>query len=172
SPPTGRSLSRCGCTHTRKEIVVAHVVHIPTPLRAFTGKQDSVEVEGGTVGEVLAALTAKYPDLQRHLYNEQGRLRHFVNVYVNDDDIRYLEKEATALRDGDTLSIIPSVAGGSGAAGVASTLPALEHDEVERFSRHLILPEVGMEGQRKLKAASVLCIGAGGLGAPSLLYLA
>ncbi len=151
---------------------MAHVVHIPTPLRAFTGKQDSVEVEGGTVGEVLAALTAKYPDLQRHLYNEQGRLRHFVNVYVNDDDIRYLEKEATALRDGDTLSIIPSVAGGSGAAGVASTLPALEHDEVERFSRHLILPEVGMEGQRRLKAASVLCIGAGGLGAPSLLYLA
>src|SRR5690606_41708683 len=85
SPATGRSLWRCGWTHPRKEIVVAHVVHIPTPLRAFTGKQDSVEVEGGTVGEVLAALTAKYPELQRHLYNEQGRLRHFVNVYVNDD---------------------------------------------------------------------------------------
>jgi molybdopterin/thiamine biosynthesis adenylyltransferase/rhodanese-related sulfurtransferase/molybdopterin converting factor small subunit len=151
---------------------VAHVVHIPTPLRAFTGKQDSVEVEGGTVGEVLAALTAKYPDLQRHLYNEQGRLRHFVNIYVNDDDIRYLDREATVLRDGDTLSIIPSVAGGSGSAGVAPALPTLDNDEVERFSRHLILPEVGMEGQRKLKAASVLCIGAGGLGAPSLLYLA
>lgn len=152
---------------------MAHVVHIPTPLRAFTDKLDSVEVEGATVGDVLAGLTAKYPELQRHLYNEQGKLRHFVNIYVNDDDIRYLEKEATSLAAGDTLSIIPSVAGGSGAAdATAPALPSLEHDEVQRFSRHLILPEVGMEGQRRLKAASVLCIGAGGLGSPALLYLA
>jgi adenylyltransferase/sulfurtransferase len=157
----------------RKEIVVAHVVHIPTPLRAFTDKRDTVEVDGATVGEALAGLVAAFPELQRHLYNEQGKLRHFVNVYVNDDDIRYLEKEATPLQPGDSLSIIPSVAGGSGATDVAdSALPALEHDEFQRYSRHLILPEVGLEGQRKLKAASVLCIGAGGLGSPALLYLA
>lgn len=152
---------------------MAHVVHIPTPLRAFTDKHDTVEVDGATVGDVLAGLITRFPDLQRHLYNDQGKLRHFVNIYVNDDDIRYLEKEATALKPGDSLSIIPSVAGGSGATDVAPReLPALEHDEVARYSRHLILPEVGMEGQRKLKAASVLCIGAGGLGSPALLYLA
>ncbi len=152
---------------------MAHAVHIPTPLRAFTDKLDTVEVDGATVGDVLRGLITRFPELQRHLYNEQGRLRHFVNVYVNDDDIRYLEKEATALKPGDALSIIPSVAGGSGTADVAApALPALEHDEVQRYSRHLILPEVGMEGQRKLKAASVLCIGAGGLGSPALLYLA
>jgi sulfur-carrier protein adenylyltransferase/sulfurtransferase len=152
---------------------VAHVVHIPTPLRAYTDKLDTVEVDGATVGDALSHLTTQYPELKKHLYTDEGRLRHFVNIYLNDDDIRYLEKEHTALKDGDSLSIIPSVAGGSGAAGVETpALPTLEHDEVQRFSRHLILPEVGMEGQRKLKAASVLCIGAGGLGSPALLYLA
>lgn len=120
---------------------MAHVVHIPTPLRAFTDKRDTVEVEGATVGDALASLIAAFPELQRHLYNEQGKLRHFVNIYVNDDDIRYLEKEATALKAGDSLSIIPSVAGGSGATDVAEPeLPALEHDEYQRYSRHLILP--------------------------------
>jgi sulfur-carrier protein adenylyltransferase/sulfurtransferase len=151
---------------------VAHLVHIPTPLRPYTDKLDTVEVDGGTVGDALAQLTARYPELKRHLYNEQGRLRHFVNIYVNDDDIRYLEKEATPLKSGDSLSIIPSVAGGSGAGVTTPDLPSLDHDEVQRYSRHLILPEVGLEGQRKLKAASVLCVGAGGLGSPVLLYLA
>ncbi len=150
---------------------MAHTVHIPTPLRQYTDKHDTVQVDGATVGDLLAQLTTTYPELKKHLYNEQGKLRHFVNIYVNDEDIRYLQKEQTALGDSDTISIIPSVAGGSGAA-VATDLPTLGQEEVARYSRHLILPEVGMEGQRKLKAASVLCVGAGGLGAPVLLYLA
>ncbi|MCL4844959.1 MAG: molybdopterin-synthase adenylyltransferase MoeB [Acidobacteria bacterium] len=145
-------------------------IHIPTPLRPFTDHLDVVEVEGATVGEALAGLTAKYADLRRHLYTEEGRLRHFVNVYLNDEDIRYLEKEATPVKPGDTLSIIPSVAGGSEAA--VAMPPVLSHDEVKRYSRHLIMPEVGMDGQRRLKQASVLCIGAGGLGSPAALYLA
>ncbi len=146
-------------------------IHIPTPLRPFTEQLDVVEVDGATVGEVLAGLTTKYGDLRKHLYTDEGRLRHFVNIYLNDDDIRYLEKEATPVGPGDTLSIIPSVAGGSDAA-VAAPLPTLDHDEVKRYSRHLIMPEVGMDGQRRLKQASVLCIGAGGLGSPAALYLA
>ena len=150
---------------------MAHIVHIPTPLRQYTDKHDTVQVEGATIGDLLAQLTTTYPELKKHLYNEQGKLRHFVNIYVNDEDIRYLQKEQTVLGERDTISIIPSVAGGSDAA-VATPLPALEQEEVARYSRHLILPEVGMEGQRRLKAASVLCIGAGGLGAPALLYLA
>ena len=91
-------------------------------------------------------------------------------MYLGDDDIRYLQKEQTPVADGQTLSIIPSVAGGSGAA--TDTLPALSPDEIKRYSRHLILSEVGMDGQRKLKAAKVLCIGAGGLGSPVAMYLA
>jgi len=88
---------------------------------------------------------------------------------VNDEDIRHLDREQTPLSAGDTISIVPSVAGGSGAAVDA---PELTREEVQRYSRHLIMPEVGMDGQRKLKAARVLCVGAGGLGAPASMYLA
>ena len=155
---------------------MANRVLIPTPLRVYAGKQDVVEMEGRTVGELLVNLTTQYSELRKHLYTEDGRLRSFVNVYVNDDDIRYLQKEQTPLRPGDTVSIIPSVAGGVGvptatAASEDQVLPALSHAEVRRYSRHLIMPEVGMEGQRKLKAARALCIGAGGLGSPVALYL-
>jgi len=145
-------------------------VLIPTPLRQYAGKQDAVNLHGGTVGEVLHALTSQYADLRRHLYTDEGKLRSFVNVYVNDDDIRYLNKEATPLKEGDTVSIVPSIAGGS--AGVAAPPVSLSKDEILRYSRHLIMPEVGMEGQLKLKNAKVALIGTGGLGAPLGMYLA
>jgi sulfur-carrier protein adenylyltransferase/sulfurtransferase len=150
---------------------------IPTPLRPYTDKRDAVDAEGATVGELLADLTTKHAGLKGHLYNEEGKLRSFVNVYINDEDIRYLEKELTPVKPGDTVSIIPSVAGGApttidAAPGVNRALPELTNDEVKRYSRHLIMPEVGVDGQRKLKASSVLCIGAGGLGSPVAMYLA
>lgn len=87
-------------------------IQIPSPLRQYTGKQATVDVSGNTVGEALAGLVALHPELKKHLYNDDGKLRAFVNVYVNDEDMRYLQKEATALKDGDTLSIVPSIAGG------------------------------------------------------------
>ncbi len=87
-------------------------IQIPSPLRQYSGKQSSVDVPAGTVGEALAGLVSQHPDLKRHLYNEDGKLRAFVNVYVNDEDMRYLQKEATVLKDGDTISIVPSIAGG------------------------------------------------------------
>ena len=86
---------------------------IPTPLRQYAEKQDSVELPGATVGEVLGALTTRFPDLKKHLYNDEGKLRSFVNVYVNDEDIRYMKKEATPVNGPDTLSIVPSIAGGA-----------------------------------------------------------
>ena len=151
-------------------------VLIPTPLRQYAGKQDSVELTGSTVGEVLTALTTQHPDLRRQLYNDEGKLRSFVNVYLNDEDIRYLEKDATPVKDGDTVSIVPSIAGGSVNAPPEPATPASElaltKDEILRYSRHLIMPEVGTEGQLKLKAAKVLLVGTGGLGAPLGLYLA
>jgi len=85
---------------------------IPTPLRQYTGKQPTVDVEAGTVAEALSGLTARHPELRRHLYTEEGKLRSFVNVYLNDEDVRYLQKEATAIKDGDSISIVPSIAGG------------------------------------------------------------
>jgi molybdopterin/thiamine biosynthesis adenylyltransferase/rhodanese-related sulfurtransferase/molybdopterin converting factor small subunit len=144
---------------------------IPTPLRAYTNRQDAVEAPGATIGEALAHLTATFGELRPHLFTPDGRLRSFVNVYVNDDDIRYLQREATPLKSGDVVSIVPSVAGGAPATETAAA-PALSADEMRRYSRHLIMPEVGVDGQRRLKAASVLCIGAGGLGSPAALYLA
>jgi adenylyltransferase/sulfurtransferase len=88
-------------------------IHIPTPLRQYVGKQSTVEVKAGTVGEAMTALVAQHPDVRRHLYTEDGKLRAFVNLYVNDEDIRYLQKEATAVKDGDNISIVPSIAGGA-----------------------------------------------------------
>jgi molybdopterin converting factor small subunit len=87
-------------------------IHIPTPLRQYTGKQAAVEVRASTIGEALSSLIAGHPELRRHLYNEDGKLRAFVNVYLNDEDVRYLEKDATAVQDGDSISIVPSIAGG------------------------------------------------------------
>src|SRR6266850_2652392 len=171
-----------------------NTIHIPTPLRPFTDKNESVEVTGVTVGELLADLTKKYEGLRKHLYADDGRLRNFVNVYLNDEDIRYLQREKTPVKPGDSLSIVPSVAGGAPVTTDAKTpdsvpagLPAsaeasagrqarpdtdLTADEIKRYSRHLIMPEVGVDGQKKLKAGSVLCIGAGGLGSPAAMYLA
>jgi adenylyltransferase/sulfurtransferase len=143
---------------------------IPTPLRQYADKRDSVELGGTTVAEVLGALTTQFPDLRKQLYNDEGKLRSFVNVYLNDEDIRYLKKDATTVNAGDTLSIVPSIAGG--ASGVAAPPAALSNEEILRYSRHLIMPEVGMEGQLKLKSAKVLLVGTGGLGAPMGLYLA
>jgi adenylyltransferase/sulfurtransferase len=88
-------------------------VMIPTPLRPFAGRQAAIDVEGQTVGEALDALTSQFGDLRRHLYADGGRLRSFVNVYVNEEDIRDLQKDQTPLRDGDTITIVPSIAGGS-----------------------------------------------------------
>jgi adenylyltransferase/sulfurtransferase len=105
------------------------------------------------------------------LYNNDGNIRNFINIYVNDEDIRYLNREQTPLKDSDEVRLIPSIAGGR-SAQPASGNATLTPSEVLRYSRHLIMPEVGMKGQVKLKQARVLAIGAGGLGSPLSLYLA
>ncbi len=155
-------------------------VMIPTPLRQYTGKKDTVEAEGNTAGEILTDLTNKYSLLKKHLYNENGELRSYVNIYVNDEDIRYLQNDNTVLNETDVISIIPSIAGGSDVLEeeikTKRTIDIndikLSNHEILRYSRHLIMPEVGMKGQKKLKAAKVLMIGAGGLGSPIGMYLA
>jgi adenylyltransferase/sulfurtransferase len=140
---------------------------IPTALRQFAGGKEQVQLAGATVGDVLGQLTGTYGDLKKHLYNDSGQLRSFVNIYLNDEDIRYLQKDKTPVSDGDTVTIVPSIAGG------AATMEevALSPEEIGRYSRHLIMPEVTLDGQKKIKQARVLLVGAGGLGAPLGLYL-
>jgi len=159
-------------------------VKVPAPLRASAGGASELALEGSTVGDVLRTLAEANPALQRHLFTAEGRLRNFVTVYLNDTDIRYLAREATPLSDGDVVSIVPAVAGGAPTARgkaararprsrtVSSTETTFSREELSRYSRHLTLPEVGVEGQRKLRKAKVLLVGAGGLGAPAALYLA
>ncbi len=147
---------------------------IPTPLRQYAANQDAVEVQAKDVREALGALVGRFDALRRHLYTDEGHLRNFVNVYLNEEDIRYLQKESTPLRDGDTITIVPSIAGGS--SSVMESVASRRRDtlapaEIKRYSRHLILPEVGMAGQIKLKQSSALVVGAGGLGNPLLQYL-
>lgn len=138
-------------------------ISIPTPLRGYAGGQSEVEVDATTAGEALSALVMKHPQLEKHLYKD-GKLRSFVNVFVNDSSIRDLEGEATPVSSSDEVLIVPSIAGG--------VEMELSNEEVARYSRHLILPEVALEGQKKLKRGSVLLVGAGGLGSPLALYLA
>ncbi|MCS6846425.1 MAG: molybdopterin-synthase adenylyltransferase MoeB [Anaerolineae bacterium] len=149
-------------------------IRIPTPLRPYVGGAKEITGHTGTVAEVLAALSSTYPELKRHLFNEEGKLRSFVNVYVGDEDVRYLQGPDTPVPDGATLSIVPSVAGGAAPSPVAAetSIAHLSNDEIRRYSRHLILPEIAISGQKKLKQASVLLVGAGGLGAPAAMYLA
>jgi adenylyltransferase/sulfurtransferase len=88
-------------------------IFIPTPLRPFAAGKDAVEVEAATIADALDSLTQAHPDLRKHLFTGEGKLRAFVNLYLNDEDVRYLPaKEATAITPADTLSIIPSIAGG------------------------------------------------------------
>src|SRR5438046_207344 len=122
---------------------------IPTPLRQYAGNQNAVQVEAESVREALDDLVERHDQLRRHLFAEDGRLRNFVNVYVNEEDIRYLAQDGTSLKAGDTISIVPSIAGGS--FSLMDRLAAKRKDvlspaEIKRYSRHLILPEVGMAG--------------------------
>src|SRR5487761_1328987 len=138
-------------------------VLIPTALRQYTeGSKSEVDVRASTVSEALSSLLANNQKLARHIIDEQGKLRNFVNIFLNDEDVRYLGGENTKVSDTDTLRLVPAIAGGL----------VIGEEEYRRYGRHLIIPEVGLEGQRRLKAARVLVIGTGGLGSPSSLYLA
>ena len=92
---------------------MAVTVRIPTPLQRLTSGQGEVQCEGSNVGELLKDLEKRYPGIQERICDEQGKLRRFVNIFVNEEDIRFLQGDQTAIKDGDDVSIIPAIAGGS-----------------------------------------------------------
>jgi adenylyltransferase/sulfurtransferase len=126
---------------------MAVTILIPTALRQYAGGSAELSVEARTVGEALEQLTREHAELRKHLFNEQNKLRNFVNVYVNDEDIRHRSGLETPVRDGDTVMIVPSIAGGATIEAdlERKVLPTLTKEEIARYSRHLIMPEVGME---------------------------
>jgi adenylyltransferase/sulfurtransferase len=146
---------------------MAVAILIPTPLRRYVGGAKRVEVEATNAEAAVAALVAQSPELGKQLLDENGVLRNFVNLYLGDQNARGLAPTLAevALKDGDVLTLVPAIAGGA-------TEVKFSRDEILRYSRHLIMPEVTLEGQKRIKQAKVLCIGAGGLGSPLTLYLA
>ena len=144
---------------------MASKLKIPSPLRRFTSGQSVLEVEGETLESILDELFNAYPEIKNHLIEENGKLRNFVNIFINGENTRHNGGLNYKVKDGDDIRIIPSIAGG------ISDDDILSPDELIRYSRHLSLPEVGIEGQQKIKEAKILIIGAGGLGSPVLLYL-
>ncbi|HEY5640074.1 MAG TPA: ubiquitin-like small modifier protein 1 [Dehalococcoidia bacterium] len=139
-------------------------VYIPTPFRKLAGNQTHVKTAGETVGEVLDALGAQFPALRDMIYNENDQIPGHINVYVNNQEIHSLQGKETPVKDGDEMAVIPAIAGGQ--------TGALTPEQVDRYSRHIIMSQVGPSGQRKLMEAKVLIVGAGGLGGPAALYLA
>jgi len=139
-------------------------VYIPTPFRRFAGNQTYVKTEGNTVGEVLDRLGQDYPTLKHMIYDDKDEIPGHINIYINNTEIHTLQGKETPVKDGDEMAVIPAIAGG--ATG------ALKPEQVDRYSRHIIMPQVGPSGQRKLMEAKVLVVGAGGLGGPAALYLA
>lgn len=152
--------------NTIKPIHLMATVIIPTPLRKFTNNTAKLQVKPGTIQEAVQELTVNFPDLKKHLLDENGKIRSYVNIFVGNDDIRDLQQERTAIQEGAVVSIVPAIAGG------APDEPVFTKEELARYNRHIIIPGFGMEAQQKLKKASVLIVGSGGLGSPALLYLA
>ena len=102
-------------------------IYIPTPLRPHAGGLDSIEVSAATIADALAQLTQAHPDLCKHLFTGEGKIRAFVNLYLNDEDVRYLPaKEQTPVNATDTLSIIPSIAGGAPGQAVQAAAPGMQ----------------------------------------------
>jgi len=144
-------------------------VYVPSPFRRLTGNRSLVEGRGKDVAELLEDLERQFPGLRSLLFNDENQIPAHINIYVNNREISTLKGTATPLRDGDQVAVIPALAGGEGPARAPR---ALTEQQVLRYSRHIIMPQVGSVGQRKLMEARVLILGAGGLGSPASLYLA
>jgi adenylyltransferase/sulfurtransferase len=153
-------------------------VYIPTPFRSFVGNRSNVEVEGSDVAEVIKNLDTRFPGFRNLCYDSRGAIPTHINIYVNNTEINALDGEQTKLANGDQVAVIPALAGGApddGAAVEEAKRPseyALTPERVTRYSRHIIMNQVGSVGQRKIFDAKVLIVGAGGLGSPVALYLA
>ncbi len=152
-----------GRESTGGEVSVAIRIYIPTPYRMLTRNQTFVEGHGDDLVELLEDLERRFPGIRGHVLDEGGEIHRHVNVYVNSVAVEELGGKRTPLKDGDEVAVIPAMAGGA--------VPFNE-EQIRRYSRHIILPEVGGKGQRKLLNSSVLLVGAGGLGSPAALYLA
>lgn len=151
-------------------------VYISATLRTFVNRQEKVEINGNTVQEILKHLQDEYPESKRALFEGDGTLRPFVRLYVNGAEVSGEAGFLAPLQEKDQVLLLPAIAGG---APVGSVIPderrkavSLDDSEIERFNKHLLLREIGVKGQKRIKAAKVLIVGAGALGSAVIQYLA
>ena len=152
-------------------------VYIPTPFRKLTGNRQQIEAEGADVAEVLANVDKQYPGFRQLVFGSGSDVPAHINIYVNKQEIGSLQGVGTKLSEGDEVAVIPAMAGGADTSSAVAQperkrIGALTAEQVNRYSRHIIMPQVGPSGQRKIMESSVLIIGAGGLGSPIAVYLA
>lgn len=151
-------------------------VYLSATLRTFADRQAKLKLEGETIGEVLRHLQDEYPESKNALFDEEGSLRAFIALYLNQTRITDSASLVKPLREGDSLLLLPAIAGGAPIESVISDerrkAAALDDADIERFNKHLLLREIGVKGQKRIKAAKVVIIGLGALGAPVVQYLA
>lgn len=151
-------------------------VYVSATLRSFVNRNAKIEIEGNTVQEILERLQDEYPESKKAFFEEDGILRPFVSVYVNDVNVSKKSEWGTSVREGDQILLLPAIAGGAPVESVISDERrkevSLDDSEIERFNKHLMLRDIGVKGQKRIKAAKVLIIGLGSLGSPVLQYLA
>lgn len=154
---------------------MAVTVLISATLRSFVNHNARLALEGESVGEILNILTDEYPEARNVLFDQDNSLRPFVNVYINHIDINASEGLETKVRSGDEIILLPVIAGGAPGKSIIADerrkAVLLDNKEIDRYEKHLLLKEIGVKGQKKIKAAKVLIAGAGALGSPIALYL-
>lgn len=152
------------------------LVYVSATLRTFVNRKARIALEGTTVREILENLQDEYPESKKALFEEDGALRPFVNVYVNDVRISGESELDTSVQEKDSVMLLPAIAGGAPVESVISDERrkevSFDDAEIERFNKHLMLREIGVKGQKRIKAAKVLIIGLGSLGTPVVQYLA
>ena len=151
-------------------------VYISATLRTFVERKAKVEIEGTTVREVIKRLQDEYPESKKALFEESGTLRPFVSIFINEVPIATDSEYDTALKENDRILLLPVIAGGAPTESVISDERrkevSLDDAEIERFNKHLMLRDIGVKGQKRIKAAKVLIVGLGSLGSPVVQYLA
>ena len=151
-------------------------VYISATLRSFFERNPVIEAPAGDIRSVLSFLTDEYPDSKNILFDEDGKLRKFVRIYVGNEDRTEPESWYKVLGDNDELLLLPAIAGGAPVDSLISDARrkevTLDDNEIERFSKHLLLRDIGVKGQKRIKAARIVVAGAGALGSPVIQYLA
>ena len=151
-------------------------VYISATLRSFFDKNEKLEVEGSNIREILSELTKTYPDSKNVIFDEDRKLRSFIRIYVGKEDRTPEDRWVIPLTKKEEILLLPAIAGGAPDRELISDerrkAVSFDNKEIERFEKHMLLREIGVKGQKRIRAAKVVVVGAGALGSPVIQYLA